>query len=261
MTRLGTATSAPTSMAPKAISIKELRPSSRVLIVEDEVALADMIAYNLRGAGWETRVVHDGRAALTAVAEQTPNLIILDLMLPELGGMEVAKRLRATPATAGIPILMLTAKSSESDELAGLAAGADDYVTKPFSMKLLVARAEALARRVASGGSAVGGGAGASRVLRFGEVSLDPDTYICEVAHQRVSLTLTEFKLLLLLVKAGGKVLSRSALITSALGPGVVVTDRTIDVHITSIRKKLGEMGDIIKTVRGVGYRTSLDPM
>ena len=97
--------------------------------------------------------------------------------------------------------------------------------------------------------------------MRFGEVSLDPDTYICEVAHQRVSLTLTEFKLLLLLVKAGGKVLSRSALITSALGPGVVVTDRTIDVHITSIRKKLGEMGDIIKTVRGVGYRTSLDPM
>ncbi len=246
-------------MAHKAISIKDLRQPSRVLVVEDEVALADMIAYNLRGVGWETRVVHDGRAALALVAEQTPSLIILDLMLPELGGMEVAKRLRATPSTAGIPILMLTAKTSETDELAGLAAGADDYVTKPFSMKLLVARAEALARRVASGGGVAGGG-GVSRVVRFGEVSLDPDTYLCEVAHQRVALTLTEFKLLLLLVKAGGKVLSRSALIASALGPGVVVTDRTIDVHVTSIRKKLGEAGDIIRTVRGVGYRASLDP-
>jgi DNA-binding response OmpR family regulator len=174
-------------------------------------------------------------------------------MIPELPGTEVAARLRSDPATASIPLIMLTAKSEETDQIVGLKVGADDYVTKPFSMKVLLARVEALLRRAGR----LGGDRG---MLRLGAIEVNTDTHQATLDGQLLKLTLTEFRILAALLQAGGRVLSRNALMSRAMGPGVTVTERTIDVHVTSIRKKLLNLSHVVKTVRGVGYRASLEP-
>ncbi len=223
-----------------------------ILIVEDERDLADLIAYNLDKAGYATSVANAGRRALEIVEQTPPDLVILDLMLPELSGTEIATRLRATPRSAAIPIIMLTAKTSEAEQLTGLALGADDYITKPCSMKVLVARVAAVLRRVESSPKP-------DSTLRLGPISVDLTTHEAQVNAQTLKLTLTEFRLLASLLQAGGRVLSRAALMSKAMGPGVTVTERTIDVHITAIRKKLGAAGSMIRTVRGVGYRATAE--
>lgn len=230
-----------------------MRENAHILVVDDERDLAEMIGFNLTRAGYGTSVVHDGRTALASVAQTRPDLILLDLMLPELSGTEVASRIRTDPGTASIPIIMLTAKTDEVDQLVGLTLGADDYVTKPFSIKVLLARIEAVLRRsgrVTSGDAPV----------RLGGVLIDLTTHEVTVDGKPIKLTLTEFRLLAALAQANGRVLSRHHLMSRAMGPGVTVTERTIDVHMTAIRKKLGKYGPLIRTVRGVGYRATQEP-
>jgi len=227
------------------------RPA-RILVVDDEKDIAELLELNLTRQGYDVATAADGRSGLAWIKDWSPDLVVLDVMMPELSGTEVASRVRSDPATAGIPILMLTAKGEEIDEVVGLTVGADDYVTKPFSVKVLMARIEALLRRAA--GSTESEGA----TLRAGPVSLNMETHDVSVDDRPVKLTLTEFRLLAALLEARGKVLSRQDLMNDAMGPGVTVTERTIDVHITSIRKKLGEHAGMVQTVRGVGYRISL---
>ncbi|MBL8962972.1 MAG: response regulator [Phycisphaeraceae bacterium] len=219
-----------------------------ILIVDDEKDLTDLIAINLEKSGYQTSVALNGRQALAAIAAAPPDLILLDLMLPEVSGIEVARRIRTDPATADIPIIMLTAKGTENDQLAGLTMGADDYIAKPFSMRVLLARIEAVLRRTAKP-------AASKKLFSLGSIQLSTDTHQATVDGQPMRLTLTEFRLLCALIQAAGRILSRPVLMQRAMGPGVTVTERTIDVHVTSIRKKLGPHSAMIKTVRGVGYR------
>lgn len=221
----------------------------RVLIVDDEADLSELVSYNLSRAGYETDVAHDGPAAIARIAECKPDLVVLDVMMPGLNGHEVLARIRRAPETADLPVILLTAKSGESDEIEGLSRGADDFVTKPFSMKVLEARIDSILRRS-------GPQAGEHRCA-LGPITVKKETHEVLLDDTPLKLTLTEFRLLSSLIEAGGSVLSRQALIKMAIGAGVTITERTIDVHITSIRRKLGPHASIIKTVRGVGYRTS----
>ncbi len=218
-----------------------------ILIVEDEADLAELLCYNLEREGYTCRRAEDGAAALGEVRRSRPDLMILDRMLPRVSGDEVMRRVKDDPRTRTMPIVMLTAKAEEADELAGFALGADDYVTKPFSMKLLLARVEAVLNRVIDDDTT-------HDVLTAGPITLDRDRYEMAVDGTPVSLTSTEFRILEALMAARGRVLSRAQLINTVLGPSVAVTDRTIDVHIAALRKKLGNAASWIQTIRGVGY-------
>ncbi len=223
-----------------------------ILIVEDERDLSDLLTFNLQKAGYRTSASFDGREALQTALATTFDLIVLDIMLPGMSGTDIAARLRSNPKTARTPIIMVTAKSEEVDQLVGLAVGADDYLTKPFSPKVLLARIEAVLRRSSSANPE-------SRVLSMGQIVVNLDSHEAVVDGEVVKLTLTEFRLLACLLAERGRVLSRSVLITKAIGPGIMVTERTIDVHLTALRKKLGAHADFIQTVRGVGYRAVED--
>lgn len=223
-----------------------------ILVVEDEKDLAELLSINLRKFGYDVTIATSGRAALDALAHQVPDLVLLDVMLPELSGTEVASRIRSNPAMSDTPIIMVTAKGTEVDQLVGLTAGADDYIVKPFSMRILQARIETVLRRTQRPP------AGAS-ILCLGGVELDVDTHEVTVDGHQIKLTLTEFRLLCTLLQSPNRVLNRSVLMSRAMGPGVTVTERTIDVHITAIRKKLGDKANMIRTIRGVGYRATAD--
>jgi len=218
-----------------------------ILIVEDEADLADLLRYHLEREGYRCRRVEDGQRALAEATRQPPDLVILDRMLPGLSGDEVARRLRREPRTAAIPIIMLTAKAADEDELVGFALGADDYIRKPFSVKLLLARVSAVLRRRESAGVP-------REVLALGPVVLDHGRHEVTVAGRPVELTATEFRILAALMEARSRVLSREQLIDRVLGQGAAVTNRAMDVHIAALRKKLGPAADCIHTVRGVGY-------
>ena len=226
-----------------------------VLVVDDEADLVELVAMNLERNGYSALTAGDGNRALELARKHRPALIVLDVMLPGVEGTEVARRLRADPATERIPIIMLTARTEETDVVVGLAMGADDYVTKPFSMKVLMARVKAVLRRgtdkPAAGGEADAGGG----TLRAGPLTMDTARHETTVDGRPVRLTLTEFKLLRALVEARGRVLSRDRLMDKAMGEDVFVTDWAIDVHVTAIRKKLGDAAYLVHTVRGVGYR------
>jgi two-component system phosphate regulon response regulator PhoB len=228
----------------------------KVLVVDDEKDIVDLVAYNLARNGYDTITAGDGNDALDSAIKNSPDLIILDLMVPGIDGTEVARRLKADPKTAKIPIIMLTAKSEETDVVVGLTLGADDYVTKPFSMKVLLARVGSVLRRAESTGSAPGEGG----TLRAGPLSIDTLKHEVLVNGEPIKLTLTEFKLLSSLLAARGRVLTRDQLMDRAMGTDVFVTDRAIDVHITAIRKKLGDAAWLVNTVRGVGYRLRESP-
>lgn len=219
-----------------------------ILIIDDEKDLVELIEFNLHREGYRTLTAYDGATGVSMAQQFVPDLILLDLMLPKKSGQEVALALRSDFSTKSIPIVMLTAKSEESDVVVGLTIGADDYVTKPFSMKVLLARIEAVLRRSAKSDQP-------SEVYTIGELKIDRFKHKVQLGDRRLALTLTEFRLLEVLVSANGRVLSRDQLMDHALGNDAVVTDRTIDVHITSLRKKLGKSRDLIETVRGVGYR------
>ncbi len=220
----------------------------QVLVVDDERDLVELICFNLKRNQLAPLSCHDGNTALGLARREKPDLIILDLMLPQRNGREVASLLRADAATRHIPIIMLTALTAEHDIVTGLQLGADDYVTKPFSMEVLMARVAAVLRRRTSD-------TGDEAVLRAGAVTLDRARHVVEVDGQPVSVTLTEFRLLEALIAARARVLSRDQLMAKVMGPDIAVTDRTIDVHITSLRRKLGSCRDLVETVRGVGYR------
>jgi len=233
-----------------AAPVAPVRKNKKILVVDDEKDIVETIAYNLRRHGYDVAMAYEGTDALEVAFRESPDLILLDLMLPGLDGMEVARRLKADPRTSSTPLVMLTAKGEETDVVIGLTLGADDYVTKPFSMKILLARLNTVLRRGEPQGTAEEAG-----ILRAGPLSIDTSKHAVNVNNEPVNLTLTEFKLLAALLKARGRVLTRHQLMDKAMGADVFVTDRAIDVHVTAIRKKLGEASWLIHTVRGVGYR------
>jgi DNA-binding response OmpR family regulator len=227
----------------------------RVLVVDDERDLVDLITYHLGRNGYTALTASDGLAALEIASRELPDLILLDLMMPGLDGTEVARRLKADSRTANIPIIMLTARGEETDVVVGLTLGADDYVTKPFSMKILFARLASVIRRSEATPAPNEGG-----VVRAGPLTIDSSKHEALVDNEPIRLTLTEFKLLSALVNARGRVLTRNQLMDKAMGTDVFVTDRAIDVHVTAIRKKLGSAAYLVHTVRGVGYRLEESP-
>jgi len=221
-----------------------------ILVVDDEKDIVEMMQFNLQRNGYGVITAHNGNDALAMAQRHMPDLIVLDLMMPGLDGNEVTRRLKADPKTSKIPIIILTAKGEETDIVVGLTMGADDYVTKPFKIKILMARLGAVLRRAEPVGQTEDG-----EPLRVGPLSIDLNKHEAAVEGEPVKLTLTEFKLLTALVQARGRVLSRDQLMDKAMGSDVFVTDRAIDVHVTAIRKKLGDASWLIHTVRGVGYR------
>jgi two-component system alkaline phosphatase synthesis response regulator PhoP len=229
-----------------------------ILVVDDEKDLLELISYNLQRNGYEVLTAANGAVALEMAQRQVPDMVLLDLMLPGLDGTEVARRMKADPRTANIPIIMLTAKAEETDVVVGLTIGADDYVTKPFSPKVLLARMNTVLRRTESTASSAG--SGEAGLLKAGSLVIDTNKHDVTVDGEPVKLTLTEFKLLTALVTARGRVLTRDQLMDKAMGTDVFVTDRAIDVHVTAIRKKLGTANWMIHTVRGVGYRLQESP-
>ncbi len=218
-----------------------------VLIIEDDRSLSEVLSYNLEQAGYAVSVAHDGQDGLNQAQHKSPDVVVLDLMLPVIDGLEVCRRLRANPSKGDVLVIMLTAKSEETDQVVGLAMGADDYVTKPFSVKVLLERIKALLRRRSTSAD------GRSVVASQGIV-IDRARHCVMAGDQSLDLTLSEFALLDTLIRQPGRAFSRSELIDAALGDAIVL-ERTIDVHIRSIRKKLGDNAALIETVRGIGYR------
>lgn len=224
-----------------------------ILVCDNERDLVDVISFNLQKEGYRTVAAYDGVQALEMVATENPDLVLLDIMMPRKSGTEVTIALRADPRTKGIPIIMLTAKTAETDAVVGYTLGADHYLRKPFGMKELIALVEASLRR--AGDRLREEASDEPDQLTVGPVVLDRGKHTVTIHGSPVQLTLTEFRLLMAMMGAQGRVLSRNQLMDQALGVDVFVTDRTIDVHITALRRKLGEARDLIETVRGVGYR------
>jgi len=221
-----------------------------ILVAEDDRDIQELIVYNLEQDGFKVRALSRGDLILEAIKKERPLLLLLDVMLPGMNGVDVCKALRSQEETKSLPIIMVTAKGSETDKIVGLELGADDYVTKPFSPKELVARTKAVLRRSRSTTPV-----NQSEILQSRELKIDLKKHRVTLDNQEISLTLTEFNLLKELISASGTVLTRSSLMEKAIGSDVSVTDRTIDVHMAALRKKLGAYGDYIETVRGVGYR------
>jgi two-component system phosphate regulon response regulator PhoB len=221
---------------------------AQILIVEDDRSLAEVLEYNLRQDGYQTAVANDGQDGLRQARLKSPDLVLLDLMLPMVDGLEVCRRLRADPVTRNMLVLMLTAKSEETDEVVGFSVGTDDYVAKPFSVKVLLERIRALLRRREGSDEQNG-------VLVSQGVLIDRERHRVTVEERPLDLTPSEFGLLEALIRQPGRVFSRSELIDSALGGDSLVLERTIDVHIRSLRKKLGPHAVLVETVRGIGYR------
>jgi len=218
-----------------------------VLIVEDDRSLAEVVAYNLAGAGYRVLSAYDGQDGIAQAQLKHPEVVILDLMLPVIDGLEVCRRLRADPTTRKTRILMLTAKAEESDELVGFSLGADDYVTKPFSVKVLLERVKALCRREPD--------SSARHAVSSQGVTVDPDRHRVTIDERPIHLTGTEFRLLEVLTRQPGRVFHRAELIDAALGEDTLVLERTIDVHIRALRRKMATRSELIETVRGVGYK------
>ncbi|MFN5322205.1 MAG: response regulator [Planctomycetota bacterium] len=225
-------------------------PKSKILVIEDDRALAKVLEYNLLQNGFEVILSSDGQDGLQQARTKQPSLVLLDLMIPVIDGLEVCKRLRAASETRDLPIIMLTAKAEETDQVVGYSLGADDYVTKPFSVKVLIERVKSLLRRDQLRQNAEG----EDVITRLG-VSIDRLKHRATLNGEPVDLTPSEFRLLETLIRQPGRAFDRTELVDSALGSDAMVLERTIDVHIRSLRKKFGDQADLIETVRGVGYR------
>jgi len=227
---------------------------STILIVEDEPEIGDLIRFHVDREGFKAKVIQSGRVAWRAISDTPPRLVILDLMLPDMDGLEICRRMRWNDQTRRVPILIVSAKGEEADIVAGLELGADDYVTKPFSPKVLMARMRNLLRRVEADQGAEA--ATRNRIsVAGGSLIVDLDRRTVTVSGREVELTRSEFDILHCLLSRSGFVRTRHQIIAAVHGDGTVLTSRTVDVHITAIRRKLGALGDLIKTVRGVGYR------
>jgi DNA-binding response OmpR family regulator len=224
-----------------------------VLVIDDEKDLVEIVRYNLEKEHIHAITAFDGQSAVEIALRHHPDLIVLDLMMPGMSGLEVCRLLRSDSKTQNIPIIMLTARASETDRVIGLELGADDYVTKPFSPRELVARVRAVLRRT------TGTSKEKAKIIRRGKLLIDIDAREVKFDGKPILLTATEFRVLEFLASRPGRVVSRDDIIDAALGHGTAVMDRTIDVHITALRRKLGaggaEGGDLIETVRGFGYK------
>jgi DNA-binding response OmpR family regulator len=226
----------------------------KILVVDDEADVNDMLVLNLRAAGFSVIAVEDGASALAKTRSESPALVILDLMLPGMSGLEVCKVLKSDAATRHIPVIMLTSKAEEVDKIVGLELGADDYVTKPFSPRELILRVNRSLRR------------GKEKVptvekIEIGEIVLDHGRHEVLVKGEPVDLTATEFKLLALLMDRRGRVQGRDRLLNDVWGYESVIDTRTVDTHVRRLREKLGDVASYIETVRGVGYRISENEM
>jgi two-component system phosphate regulon response regulator PhoB len=221
---------------------------SKILVVDDEPEAVELLEFNLQRAGFDVIAAADGAQALKQARSALPSLIVLDLMLPEIEGLEVCKMLRRDPATAGIPIIMLTAKAAEMDRIVGLELGAEDYITKPFSPRELVLRVKKVLQR----GKAV---PAESDTLTFGDLLIDAPRHLVKWRGKPIELTATEFKLLGILAQRRGRVQSRDQLLRDVWEYNSLVDTRTVDTHMRRLREKLGPAAKYLSTVRGVGYR------
>jgi len=222
-----------------------------VLVIEDEEDIAELIRFNLTQDGYRVRVAASGESGLAEAARETPDVVLLDLMLPSTDGLEVCRRIKTDTRTSAVPIIMVTARGEEADVVSGLELGADDYVTKPFSPRVLVARMRAVLRRRRE--RAVD----ETSPLRIHGIEIHPGRHEVKVEGERVDLTSTEFKILHFLARRPGWVFTRYQIVDGIRGPNYPVTERSVDVQIVALRRKLGEAGNHVETVRGVGYRFS----
>ena len=220
-----------------------------ILVVEDDEDILELVSINLEKEGYSVKGAATGEDALEFVEKSVPSLVLLDLMLPGIDGFEVCRSLRADPRTANVPIVILSAKGEESDIVTGLELGADDYVTKPFSPRILLARVRAVLRRKAKAP------VGEEEVITIHDLVIHPGRHEVSVDGEPVHLTFTEFRILHILARRPGWVYTRSRIVDQIHGEHYPVTDRAVDVQIAGLRKKLGHAGDYIETVRGVGYR------
>jgi len=223
-------------------------PSKNILVVEDDRALAGVLEYNLSSEGFNVTCAMDGQDALNQARTKSPDLVLLDVMIPLVDGVQVCRQLRSEPSTMNTPIIMLTAKGEETDQVVGFSVGADDYVTKPFSVRVLLERVKALLRRNERKGEG-------NDMISVGSIAIDRVKHRALLDGRVLDLTPSEFRLLDTLIRQPGRAFDRSELIDSALGTDAIVLERTIDVHIRSLRKKLDKSADRIETVRGIGYR------
>ena len=224
----------------------------RILIIEDERDLTEVLTYNFQREGYDTIVAHDGIEGLRKAQTFLPDLVILDLMLPGMSGQEICRELRAGERTREIPIIILSAKAEEIDQVIGYSMGADDYTTKPFHVKVLLQKIKALQRRMDTGKDPVD-------VIEYLDVKIDRVRHRAFAKTRELDLTPTEFRLLECMLRQPGRAFSRHQLMDAAIGEGAIVLERTIDVHIKTLRRKLGT-SDLIETVRGVGYRFREQP-
>lgn len=225
---------------------------NRILVIEDDLNIQELIAYNLEKEGWEVCCSGSGEAGLKIAVENVPDLILLDIMLPEMDGLGVCRELKKVPLTKDIPIIMLTAKGEEADIVVGLELGADDYLTKPFSPRILVARIRAVLRRKSTPPD---NGPAAQKDLLIHGLHIHPGRREVSFLDKKIELTETEFRLLYFLARRPGWVFTRNQILDTVHGADAIVTDRAVDVQIVGLRKKLGQAGEFIETVRGVGYR------
>ena len=222
--------------------------SRRILVVEDDQDIAQLVVHHLDRAGYVTQILNSGLEVLAVVRDEPPDLVVLDLMLPGISGLEICKAMRAEPGISDVPIIMLTAKSEETDRIVGLELGGDDYVTKPFSPKELVARVGAVLRRTNRGFQN-------EQMLRFGSLTIDKDRHVVLLDHREVKLTAKEFLLIKYLVEHRGRVLSRDVLLADVWGYKYTGGTRTVDVHIRRLREKLPTLQEAIVTVKQFGYK------
>jgi DNA-binding response OmpR family regulator len=218
-----------------------------IAVVDDEPDIVELITHHLQKEGFKTRGFYDGENLLTFVKSTLPDLIVLDLMLPRIDGLEVCRTLKMKEKTSSIPVIMLTAKDTETDIVVGLELGADDYMVKPFSPKELVARVRAVLRRARPSKKA--------KLFKVGDLVIDLSRYEARAKDKKIDLTTTEFRILAILAERPGWVLTRNQLLEDLWEDEKIVLDRTIDVHIKNLREKLGEAGKLIKTIRGIGYK------
>lgn len=223
-------------------------PKEHILAVDDEEDILELIQFNLNREGYTVSTATSGEDALRKVYSKNPDLILLDLMLPDLDGFAVARKLKDDPKKRSVPIIMLTAKGEESDIVTGLELGADDYIVKPFSPRILIARVRTLLRRLDTKSSS-------SDILEIKDLVIDPLKHVVSVKGEPVELTVSEFQILYFLARKPGWVFTRSKIVDEIRGNNYAVTDRSVDVQIVGLRKKLKECGSYIETVRGVGYR------
>lgn len=222
--------------------------SQKILVVDDEPDVIDLLTMNLRTSGYQVMTAETGALAIQKARAESPTLIVLDLMLPAMSGLEVCKALKKDSGTSHIPIIMLTAKAEEVDKIVGLELGADDYVTKPFSPRELVLRVKSVLRRGSDKTAS-------TERVDVGDLALDHGKHEVTIAGKRIDLTATEFKLLALLMERRGRVQGRDRLLNDVWGYESVIDTRTVDTHVRRLREKLGKVANYIETVRGVGYR------